>query len=298
MRNSGSIVVMVLMVLTSFPDTSHGSDPFSNQKAESEVGWPEAFGYSHGDSHPIEIGEFGYPYISVTIGEGSTMLPFDTGNMVGISVSSALFDRLELATVDTYDRLDSKGEIIATLRVGQPQHVAVLGLDIGSQRIYEFDHPSLPGLVGPEFLKDVRFTLDYESRRMAISNTPLPDSVHGHRGVPLVRSSRHPTLILVKGSVNGREILLELDTGKSRSVIHPGLAAELELKRSSGGFRIDDLRVGDLSFNVPDAKPVDQTAIDPGLTEPIQAGIGSDLLSKFVWTVDYAAGILWIPVSR
>jgi len=153
-------------------------------------------------------------------------------------------------------------------------------------------------LVGPGFLKDVRFTLDYESRRMAISNTPLPESIPGYRAIPLVRSARHPALILVKGSIHGREILLELDTGKSRSVIHPGLAAELKLNPSSGGFRIGDLRVGDLSFDLPDAKPVDQSAIDPALPEPIMAGIGSDLLSQFVWTVDYAAGILWVPISR
>jgi hypothetical protein len=236
--------------------------------------------------------------VLVTLGEATTMLPFDTGNMVGISVSSGLFNRLELATVDTYDRLDSKGEVIATLRVGQSQNVAVLGLDIGSRRIYEFDHPSLSGLVGPDFLKDVRFTLDYESRRMAISNTPVPESIHGYREVPLVRSVRHPALILVKGSVNGREILIEIDTGKSRSVIHPGLAVEMKLERSSDGVRIDDLQIGDLSFDIPSAKPVDQTAIDPDLTEPILAGIGSDLLSQFVWTVDYASGVLWVPISR
>jgi len=287
-RRSGSVVVVVLMILTSFPGTFRSS----------EVGWRESFEYSQGDIHTIEVGEFGFPYISVTIGEGSTMLPFDTGNMVGISVSSALFERLELATVDTYDRLDSKGEVIASLRVGQPQNVALLGLDIGSQRIYEFDHPSLSGLVGPGFLKDVRFTLDYESRRMAISNTPLPESIPGYRRIPLVRSGRHPALILVKGSVNGREILIEVDTGKSRSVIHPGLATEMKLERSADEIRIDELRIGDLSFDVPNAKPVDQTAIDPELPEPILAGIGSDLLSQFVWTVDYAAGVLWIPVSR
>jgi len=48
---------------------------------------------------------------------------------------------------------------------------------------------------------------------------------------------------------------------------------------------------------VPNAKEVDQTAIDPALPEPILAGVGSDILSRFVWTVDYETGVLWIPVS-
>ena len=48
---------------------------------------------------------------------------------------------------------------------------------------------------------------------------------------------------------------------------------------------------------VPSAKEVDQTAIDPSLPEPIVAGLGSDVLSRFVWTVDYEAGVLWIPAA-
>ena len=63
------------------------------------------------------------------------------------------------------------------------------------------------------------------------------------------------------------------------------------------GVAIDRLRIGDLSFEVPSAKEVDQTAIDPSLPEPILAGIGSDILSRFVWTVDYEAGVLWIPAT-
>ena len=59
-----------------------------------------------------------------------------------------------------------------------------------------------------------------------------------------------------------------------------------------------NIYVGNLSFDVPSAKPVDQTAIDPELVEPIMAGIGSDLLSQFVWTVDYASSVLWVPISR
>ena len=36
-------------------------------------------------------------------------------------------------------------------------------------------------------------------------------------------------------------------------------------------------------------------ASDPALSDPILAGVGSDVLSRFVWTVDYEVGVLWVP---
>jgi hypothetical protein len=41
-----------------------------------------------------------------------------------------------------------------------------------------------------------------------------------------------------------------------------------------------------------------RTVINPELEDPILVGVGSDVLSQFVWTVDYDAGTLWIPVHR
>jgi len=260
--------------------------------------WVDAFRYSDDAIHSVHIGEFGYPYVEVQIADTNVWLPFDTGNTVGLSVSSALFDRLGLTAAGSHDRVTSAGETVATLRVADAVDVSMLGRDVGPTRVYEFDHPSLDGLAGPVLIGSGHFTLDYGSRRIGVGTGLLPAAVPGFRQIPLVRSNRHPTLILVRGTVKGREILIELDTGKSRTVINPALAAELGLRRDAHGVAIDHLGIGDLRFEVPSAKEVDQRAIDPSLTEPILAGIGSDVLSRFVWTVDYDAGVLWIPDTR
>jgi hypothetical protein len=225
------------------------------------------------------------------------MLPFDTGNMVGISLSSTLFDQLGLPAIRTYDRVNSAGEVVGTLRVSSPQPVSVLGRQLGRRQIHEFEHPSLPGLAGPDFAEGSHFTIDYASRSIALSQSKLPDAIPGYYPVRLVRSTRHPLLILVEGSIEGRRVVMELDTGKSRSVVHPALAAELGLERGPRGVRVEDLRIGEASFSVSSAKEVDQTAIDPSLAEPILAGVGSDILSQFAWTVDYDSRLLWLPVS-
>lgn len=257
--------------------------------------WVRAFAYEPAGIVPIEIGDLGFPHVPVVVHGTCLLLPFDTGNMVGVSVSSRLFDELGLTADGSWTRLDSAGETVRSLRVAEDVEVSVLGRDLGPTRVYELDHPTLEGLVGPTVLSAGRFTLDYASRRMALSTAKAPERVAGFRQVPLVRSSRHPRLILIRGHVEGRSVLLELDTGKSRTVIHPQLAAQLALKRGPRGVAIQDLRIGVLSFPVPSAKEVDQTGIDPTLPEPILAGVGSDVLSRFVWTVDYDAGVLWVP---
>jgi len=260
--------------------------------------WVHAFRYGEAALHPVRIGEFGYPYVEVQIADTSLWLPFDTGNTVGLTVSTALFDRLGLTADGSHHRVSSAGDTIATLRVAEGVSVSTLGRDVGPTRVYEFEHPSLDGLAGPVLMGGGHFTLDYATRRIGVGAGPLPDSVRGFRRLPLIRSTRHPTLILVRGTVEGREVLIELDTGKSRTVVNPGLAAELGLRRDARGVAIDHLGIGDIRFEVPSAKEVDQRAIDTSLPEPILAGIGSDILSRFVWTVDYEAGVLWIPVAR
>jgi hypothetical protein len=265
--------------------------------AERDLEWIRAFGYQADEVISVEIGEFGYPYVAVNIAGSPLMLAFDTGNMVGVSIASGLFDQLGLSSDGSWTLLDSSGEIVRSYRVAEAVEVATLGRYLGATPVYELDHPTISGLVGPTVLGGGRFTLDYRSGRMAMSMSSPPDTVTGYHQIPLVRSNRHPTLILIHGTIEGRTILLQLDTGKSRTVINPVLASDLELEQDSRGVSIQNLRIGDLLFRVRSAKKVDQTGIDPGLPDQILVGIGSDILSRFVWTVDYDAGVLWIPAS-
>jgi len=288
--NSRPIHVGLVIVLISALTACTTPSPQSN--------WIQRFRYNNEEIHPIELGKFGYPYVPATIEGTRLLLPFDTGNMVGVSVSPEIFDRLGLTTDGTYIRRDAAGKIVSTLRMASSANVTILNRNLERVRIYEINHPSLPGLVGPTSIGGGHITFDYSSKRMALSTSTLPDTVPGFRSIPMIRSSRYPLLILVYGAIDSRNVLIELDTGKSRTVINPALTSELGLKRNPRGVSIENLRIGDLSFEVPSAKEVDQTGIDPTLEEPILLGMGSDLLSRFVWTVDYEKSVLWIPHSR
>lgn len=266
--------------------------------ANAEPGWVAAFGYAPTEVHPIDVEKPGYPYVAVRIGAHRLKLLFDTGNMVGVSLSSPLFDELELATDGVYDRLDSAGGLIARLRQANAVPVSMLDMEPQPIRVYELDDPGQPGLVGPILMGAGHFTLDCASRHMALGVAPLPEEVPGFHWIPLVRSKRHPMLILVRGSIGDRRVLIELDTGKSRTVINPDLASELGLESTTRGVVIGNLGIGDRSFEHVSARKVDQSGIDAALSEPILAGVGSDILSRFVWTVDYESNRLWIGNPR
>ena len=65
-------------------------------------------------------------------------------------------------------------ELVAQETVPPPPTQAPATATPMDQQVFEFDDPALPGLLGPQYLLGKRYTLDYESGLMAISERPLP----------------------------------------------------------------------------------------------------------------------------
>ena len=148
----------------------------------------------------------------------------------------------------------------------------------------------LDGLFGPRYLLGGRFTLDYGRRRIAVSASPLPGPIDD--ALPMIDVPEHEGLIVVRGAVNGMPALLEIDTGKSRTTVDEDLAAEIGLPAVERGYRIDEVRIGRRSFSVTSAKGVSFRGLSSGLPEPIRLGVGSDILSQVVLTVDYPGRVV------
>ena len=98
-----------------------------------------AFGYPPADVHTIDVGDFGYPYVPVDVKGTHLILPFDTGNMVGVSVSSDLFDQMGLAADKSWSRLNSAGEDVASLRVADAVDISVFGPPNSNPQMLRFD---------------------------------------------------------------------------------------------------------------------------------------------------------------
>jgi hypothetical protein len=257
--------------------------------------WRDSLGYSSAELHPIRVGTDGFPYVRVRVDTMELSLLFDTGNMVGMTLATPQYDRLALRSVGTVRRRDSAGEPLGEFRIGRAERVQVLGRTATEVTIYEFRHPRLAGLVGPDALPGSRFTLDYRAQVLAVTTSDL-DLREGANRLALIRSARHPRLIVVEGRFRGEPILIELDTGKSRTAVDPVWARSVGLAVG----RLDTVVVGEIQVggslcDIRDAKPVRLGAIDPDLPAPLVISLGSDTLSRFILTVDYGRGLvlLW-----
>jgi hypothetical protein len=259
--------------------------------------WVRHFDYAPGSLHRIEIGDFGYPFVPVGFGRDTLWLPFDTGNMVGLTLESSKFAGLDLPCTDRRNLRDSAGRLTSSSCVAHGVEATVFGVKRDTLSIFEFQHESLPGLVGPAQLPGTRFTIDYAAGVLAADSGADVDTVTGFVAIPLVRSPRLPRLILVPGRVRGHDVLIEVDTGKSRTTIDRRLVGRLGLEAGPDGVSIGTVQLGPLTWTVDAARVVDTSGTSDGLPMPISIGLGSDLLAEFVFTVDYSNNRFWIPGS-
>lgn len=259
--------------------------------------WLDSLAYSPAELSPIRVGGDGFPYVRVRVDTTELWLLFDTGNMVGLTVATQHYDRLELPVTGAVRRRDSSGELVGEFRVGRAERVETLGRAATGVAIWEFEHPRLTGLLGPDDLPGSRFTLDYGRQLIAVANSALDFGTESGAHA-LIRSARHPRLIVVEGRFRGRRVLIELDTGKSRTVVDPVWARSVGLAVDrTDTVNVGEIELGGAMFHVRDAKPVGLGGIDPELPAPLVLSLGSDSLSRFILTVDYAQGLvlLWEP---
>jgi hypothetical protein len=279
-----SVGIVVILFASQLPQAASAQDPW----------WLDSLGYTRSQLFSIRVGADGFPYVPVRIDSTELWLLFDTGNMVGLTVTTREFDRLQLPVTGTVRRRASSGELVGESRIGRAARVEALGHVAAGVAVREFEHPRLSGLFGPSDLAGDRFTLDYQLGVIAVGGS-APGVGMEQGALPLVRSARHPSLILVEGAVRGEPVVIELDTGKSRTVVDPVWAGSIGLVAGwTDTVAVGEVTVGQAVFHVRNAKPVELGAIDPDLAAPIGLSLGSDTLSRFIITVDYARGLAWL----
>ena len=253
--------------------------------------WVSELGYHADELAPLNVGPYGYPYLEVVINRSRFEFALDTGNMSGLLISPEVAAECGLQPVDSSTHYDSAGNIVAVREVFEIDELVAFGSTWGQQVAHEYSLAGVPGLIGPRFLIGRRFTLDYRAGLMAVSNSPLPKASTA-AVLEMIRSPEHEALILVKGLVNGRTTVVEIDTGKSRTVVDPALISDLDLPRTEDGYRIDKIRIGDHRFSAQSAKRKSFKGISRGLEVPIGIGIGSDILSRLIVTADYRTRVI------
>ena len=214
-----------------------------------EPSWRVGLGYERAEAFPIRVGKHGLPHAHVDVNGTPVEVVFDTGGMTGFSLSPEHVGDLGLPEDGRVRLYDSSGSETDRVRRFGVDRLGVFGQEFRQQHAVEHLR-GLPGLLGPPLLQNRRFTLDYEARLLAVSKSPLPRDAYAGAALPLVWSAVRPGLIVVRGAANGQPVLVELDTGKSRTTVDRAWVSRLGLRKAGWraawmpGVTIPELQLG------------------------------------------------------
>ena len=207
--------------------------------------WSQDLGYRETQLYPLTLGASGCPFVEVDVSGIKLPLMLDSGTARGFVITNqapSIPHRVEERTEELNADGSHRGESFR-IRV---ETVSVLGEVFknvaGSLSDWQmFSSEPFNGTVGLDLFLDRRLTLDYRSRRVGVSASPLPEKLDHKRylSVDLVEPPESQGHILyARARVNGREAIVYFDTGYNVSFIDPAFAEGLARVERHGKFKV------------------------------------------------------------
>lgn len=274
-----SIIITLLIILTKFYFKENNTD----------INWIKDLSYEESQIHDISFGLFNVcPSMPVKIANKKVDLLFDTGNGVGIAITTALEGKVDYETIGTMIELnadgtkrgDGKSIVLKSLNVFGEEYPNVIS-SLTDWKMYGFF--KLNGSIGLQYFDNKVVTLDYKNKKIAVSSKALDYSKlqnEKYTVLPLIKSNlnNEQDLLFFEGEVNGEKSTIYLDTGSSRSFFNlDDVGAEIEVKLGEKTF----------TFNSNKLR-YDEIGFQDKFKYPIKFAINSDLLraDHFVIIID------------
>ncbi|MBI9032618.1 hypothetical protein JEZ13_11540 [bacterium] len=235
--------------------------------------------------------EFGMPHIEVDFENNTFPLVFDFGNSDNILITNAISEKVPFCKKNKTYTYTPNGEIR-----GEIQNIEIPKFKVFN-RIFENEGGTLMdwsisstspinGLIGLKYLQNQLFTLDYENKLLAITNRDF--TFASSEKIELLSFPYHPYGIHFLGKVNGKEVIIYLDTGKSHSEINSNLVAQEDIvSDKSGSFypELIEVEIGSKSFSLEYAR-VNKLKRKIDSEYPIGMYIASDILKYITLSVN------------
>lgn len=262
--------------------------------------WVDRYGYVPGDFVDFRFGDRGtwVPVVDARVAGRRVRLVFDTGTNGYAALDEATMRELQLPIEGWSEFLDASGEPAgriprtraSTLELASLRLVDVPVGGVGPERITG-ERRGYVGTIGWSALEGGRFTIDYSNRRIAISSEPLPGGLAScatRYVTSFVSPPRLDGLLLVAARLEGHALLAEVDTGKSKTVLDPGIDSIRSFEHGDRGLEIAGLRLGPFELTTRFGRMGRGfDSFSRGVEPRVLVGLGSDLLSRFLLTVDY-----------
>jgi len=277
--------------------TSASAAPGEYSPRARSLEWRQRYGYVASETVPFELGANGLWVPVVTAGsEGQSLrLIVDTGTHAVASLTEEAMGRVKLLRTAMGRFRDAAGRdrgemprvLLSALGVGplQMRNLPVVGA--GPESV-QGARQGIDGTLGWGAFAAGRITIDYANRVAAFSRAPLPEEIRGcdERWVTRFESPDGiEGLPIVPANLGGELVSAEIDTGKTATLLGPGASGppgrgpgRIEVGFALGPFSVRTR----FARNGPGFEGLDQ-----GLTRPLALGVGTDVLSGFLVTVDY-----------
>jgi len=249
------------------------------------------------------------PLIKVKIDGKSFWLTFDFGSAGGMMVTTAIEDNItyevvrDLSTIFADGRPRGRGKEIVLTRV----EVFGKTYDRVSCELYDwkiFSSSPNNGGISLEYIENTRFTLDYRNKRLAVSDSPLPEGLlkdGGFAVIPLLNSPEWNRYgLYVTEKVNGQDVIIYIDSGSRHSFVDRSLIDGKSISKvGNNDVCLSKILVSLEGLDMKISKVrVSEIRRNTNYDRPVRMTIGSDLLKSLVMTVDRTEGRNYLVVHK
>ena len=265
-------------------------------KSTSISQWPRDLGYKRTELYPLSLETSGCPLIEVDISGVKVSLMLDSGTSRGFVITNNA-PTIPHRTEDHHEELNADGSHRGESLGIRVEAMSVLGQVFknvgGSLADWQmFSSEPFDGSVGLDFFLDRRLTLDYRSRMVGTTIDPLPEKLDANRYITAdlidpPKSQGH--ILYARARVNRREAIVYFDTGYNVSFIEPSFTEGLARIERPGKFKVFRKAVPmelDGQRFILDELREDPISRGTGFDQPIALVLGSDILSRFIVTID------------
>ncbi len=270
--------------------------------------WSRELHYKQSDFYPLTLDTLGCPFVDIDIDGVKVPLMLDSGTSRGFVITThapavphQVGERHEELNADGSHRGEAFGISVKTISVLGRTFKNVNGT-LADWRM--FSSEPFNGSVGLDYFLDRRVTLDYHSRRVACTPTALPNKLNRKHFVVVdlvapPRSQGH--ILYVRARVNRREAIIYFDTGYNVSFIDPAFTEGIGRLERPGRFRVFrkavPIELGGQTFILDELR---EEAIRRGTNFdfPVALVLGSDILSRFILTIDIRSKKMLIALAE
>lgn len=269
--------------------------------------WSQDLGYGETQLYPLTLGSLGIPLVDADVSGIKVPLMLDTGTARGFMITNQapsiphhVEERIEELNPDNSHRGESFRIRVETVSVLGEVFKNVEG-DLSDWQM--FSSEPFNGTVGLDFFLERRLSLDYRSRRVGVTAAPLPEKLDRKRylSVDLVEPpKRQGHILYARAKVNGREAIVHFDTGYNVSFIDLVFAEGLARVERPGKFKAFRERVPmELGGHtlILDELRESEVRRGTGFDLPVALDLGSDVLSRFIVTIDLRAKKLILALA-